>query len=211
MRHFTKRPCRLSHTSGERGAGPPDFAANDGFPAASTRAANMFIQILQQTPIWVWSLLAVLIALGLSQTRTRQVSLQRATIVPLVFIAFSLSGVMGSFGRGPATVVAWLAGVAFSAVMLGGVVTVRGADWSPKSRQFTVPGSYIPLMLIVGVFLLRYSVGVMLALHPDWAHDAAFAGECALAYGGFAGLFWSRARSLRRLARVEGMPMEQTM
>jgi hypothetical protein len=171
----------------------------------------MFIQILRHTPIWVWILLAVLIALGLSQTRTRQVSLKRATIVPLVFIVFSLSGVMGSFGRGPATVVEWLAGVAISAVLLGRVVSVRGADWSPSTQQFTVPGSYIPLILIVGVFLLRYSVGVTLALHPDWAHDAAFAGECALAYGGFAGLFWTRARSLRRCARLEGLPMEQTM
>jgi hypothetical protein len=170
----------------------------------------MFIQILQHTPLWVWAILAALIALGVSQTRTRHVGLKRATIVPLVFIGFSLSGVIGTFGLG-LTLVEWLAGVVIAVMLLRKRVAVRGAEWSESTQQFTVPGSFTPLMLIVGVFLLRYTVGVGLAMHPEWAHETAFASACALAYGGFAGLFWARAQSLRQFARVGTLPMEQSL
>ena len=152
----------------------------------------MFMQILSHTPLWVWAVLALLIALGASQARTRQVGLGRATVVPLVFIAFSFTGVIGAFGAGPSTLLEWLAGVVIAALCLRKVVAVRGAAWSPAAKQFTVPGSFIPLTLVVGVFLFRYAVGVAFALHPERAHDLAFASACTLAYGGFAGLFWAR-------------------
>lgn len=171
----------------------------------------MLIEILKGTPAWVWAVLAALIALGVSQTRVRQVSLKRATLVPLVFIGFSVSGVIGTFGHETSSVVEWLAGLVIAVTLLGNLVAVRGAEWSRDTRQFTVPGSFIPLTLIVGVFLLRYAVGVELALHPEWAHEPVFAGACALAYGGFAGLFWARAQSLRQLARVGTLPMQQSL
>ena len=170
----------------------------------------MYLEILKHTPVWVWAVLAALIALGLSQTRTRLVSLKRATVVPLVFIVFSLLGVAGSFGHGP-VLIAWLAGVLLALIFLREFVAVRGASWSRSTRQFTVPGSCIPLILIVGVFLLRYTVGIWLALHHDWANDAGFASACALAYGGFAGMFWARAQSLRRFARSNPPPLQQSL
>ena len=46
----------------------------------------MFIAILQHTPVWVWGLLAVLVTLGLSQTRSRELSLTRVTVLPLVLL-----------------------------------------------------------------------------------------------------------------------------
>jgi hypothetical protein len=168
----------------------------------------VFIQILKHTPVWVWAILAVVIVLGLSQARTRRVGLRRATLLPLIFIGFSLSGVIGAFGHGLA-LVEWLAGVAIAVMLLGNLVAVRGAEWSPGTQQFTVPGSFVPVTLIVGVFLLKYAVIVALTLHPERAHDTAFTSACAVAYGGVAGLFWARARSLRRFARTETLSMEQ--
>lgn len=168
----------------------------------------MLIQILKHTPVWVWAILAVVIALGLSQARTRRVGLRRVTLLPLVFIGFSLSGVIGTFGHGLA-LVEWLAGAVIAERVLGNLIAVRGAEWSASTQQFTVPASFVPLTLIVGVFLLKYAVIVALTLHPERAHDTAFTCVCAVAYGGVAGLFWARARSLRRFARADTLPMEQ--
>ena len=50
--------------------------------------------ILRQTPGWVWLLLAGLIALGISQWRTRQASLTRVTVLPIAMVAFSLLGLV---------------------------------------------------------------------------------------------------------------------
>lgn len=160
----------------------------------------MFTSILQHTPIWVWGLFTALIALGLSQTRDREVTLLRVTILPLVMIALSLSGVVSAFGHAPLPLAGWASGVGAALAFGRQVVAVRGARWSVESGRLYVPGSWSPLVLIVGLFCVKYGAGASLAMHPALATDAAFAGLCSLAYGSFSGLFLARALSLRRLA-----------
>jgi len=161
----------------------------------------MFIAIVQHTPVWVWGLLAVLVALGLSQTRDRQVSLVRVTVLPLVMIALSVSGVFSAFGHSPAALGGWAAGVGAALAFGRRLVAVRGAAWSQQTAMLHVPGSWVPLALIVALFALKYFVGVSLALHHELAADTGFAGAISLAYGGFSGLFLLRGLSLRRLAK----------
>ena len=160
----------------------------------------MFIAIIQHTPAWVWGLLAALMGLGLWQTRDREMTLTRITILPLVLIALSLSGVLKVFGPLPTALGAWAAGVG-AALMIGRqLVAVRGARWSAQTGLLHVPGSWLPLVLIVGLFCIKYIAGASLGMHPALAHDTTFAGVCSLAYGGFSGLFLTRAMSLRSLA-----------
>jgi hypothetical protein len=161
----------------------------------------MVIAIVQHTPAWVWGLLSVLIAFGLSQTRDREISLLRVTILPLVMIALSMSGVLRAFGHAPVALGGWAAGVGAALAFARQIVSVRGAIWTAPTATLHVPGSWLPLALIVGLFAVKYFVGVQLAMHPALATDASFAGLCSLAYGGFSGLFLARAMSLRVLAR----------
>jgi hypothetical protein len=63
-----------------------------------------------------------------------------------------------------------------------------------------VPGSWLPLVLIVSLFAVKYGAGVSLSLAPALASDATFAGLCSLDYGTFSGPFLARALSLRSLA-----------
>jgi len=161
----------------------------------------MFIAIVQHTPVWVWGLLTVLIALGLSQARDREMSLMRVTILPLVMIALSLSGVFSAFGHLPVALGGWAAGVGAALAFGRQFIVARGAAWSSQTATLHVPGSWLPLALIVGLFAIKYFAGVSLALHPELAHDTAFAGLISLAYGSFSGLFLARGLSLRNLAK----------
>jgi hypothetical protein len=160
----------------------------------------MFIAIIQHTPAWVWGLLTALIALGLWQTRDREMTLARVTILPLVLIALSLSGVLSAFGHMPLALGGWAAGAGAALVFGRQFVAVRAARWSAQAGLLHVPGSWLPLVLIVGLFCIKYVAGVSLSMHPALAADAAFAGLCSLAYGSFSGLFLARALSLRSLA-----------
>ncbi|MEO8806255.1 MAG: DUF6622 family protein [Burkholderiaceae bacterium] len=159
-----------------------------------------FIAIVQHTPVWVWGLLAVLVVLGLSQTRSREMGLTRVTVLPLVLTALSLGGVLSAFGHLPVAFAAWAAGIAAALGLARRAVAVRGASWSPSRGLLHVPGSWLPLVLIVSLFALKYGAGVSLALAPALASDTSFAGLCSLAYGTFSGLFLARALSLRSLA-----------
>jgi hypothetical protein len=161
----------------------------------------MFIAIVQHTPVWVWGLLAVLVALGLSQARDREMSLGRVTILPLVMIALSLSGVFSAFGHFPVALGGWAAGVGAALAFGRQFIAVRGAAWSQPTGTLQVPGSWLPLVLIVALFAIKYFAGASLAMHPELAHDTTFAGLIALAYGVFSGLFLARGLSLRNLAK----------
>lgn len=160
----------------------------------------MILAIVQHTPLRVWLILAGLVALGLSQARTRELSLLRVTVLPFVLLALSLAGTKNSFGVQPVALIAWMAGVSVALALPKRAVATRGATWSAATRSLHVPGSWLPLVLIVGSFLIKYVAGAGLAVQPALASNAAFAGLCSLGFGTFSGLFLARSLFLRRLA-----------
>jgi hypothetical protein len=160
----------------------------------------MILTIVQHTPLWVWSLLAGLIALGLVQTRDRSMTLSRILAVPAVMLALSLAGVASGFGGRPAALGAWAAGLGLALLVGRRTVRAQGARWSAAERRVQVPGSWLPLALIVGLFAIKYLAGFSLAMEPRLATDTAFVGGCCLTYGAFSGLFLARAWSLCALA-----------
>ena len=164
----------------------------------------MILSILEHTPVWVWVTFFAVITLGILQIRTRDVSIARATVLPVVMIALSLSGVLSAFSQIPLALGAWLVGVGVSLKLTGRVLAVRGASWSAETRHFRVPGSFVPVTLILGVFVTKYVAGVMLAINPSLAANTSVAIVLSLVYGMFAGLFWARARSLRALIQGSG-------
>jgi hypothetical protein len=161
----------------------------------------MILDILAHTPVWVWIVFGALILLGLQQSRTRDVSIARATILPVVMIVLSLSGVVSAFGPVPFALVAWAAGVGLSLTLAGKSVAVRGASRSTQPGHLRIPGSLVPVMLIMAVFITKYAAGVALAINPSLAANSAVAVTLSLVYGVFSGLFWSRAQSLRALVQ----------
>ncbi len=162
----------------------------------------MVIDILTHTPLWVWGLLAGVLALGLAQTRSRELGVGRVTVVPLILAALSLLGAASAFGVTLLALGGWAAGFALAYRYAGPAVRARGATWSAQRQRLHVPGSWVPLCLIIGLFLLKYAVGIALAMQHALAADPVFAGACSVAYGAFAGLFSSRALALRRLSRA---------
>lgn len=167
---------------------------------------QMLGAIIQRTPIWVWGLLAGLLWLGVSQLRARQVGLVRALLTPLAMTVLSVYGVASAFapaGQAAAALGTWLvAAVAMAALALWFQPTAPvGTQYLPQARSFCVPGSAMPLALILGIFLTKYFVGVELALQPALAGSGEFALQIGTLYGVFNGLFAARALRLWRLAR----------
>jgi hypothetical protein len=160
----------------------------------------LFTQIIRNTPVWVWALLAALVALGYSQTRSRTVGLRPVVIMPVAMILLSLYGTVSAFGASPMVLGAWLAACA----ALATVVVLRpaplGTAYDSVSRQFAMPGSWLPMLVILGIFCTKYAVGVTLAMQPTMARHALFAALVGMLYGLFSGFFAGRALRLWRLA-----------
>ncbi|HOZ64938.1 MAG TPA: hypothetical protein PK497_11035 [Burkholderiaceae bacterium] len=162
----------------------------------------MFYQIIIHTPVWVWALLSLLLWVGIKQTQPGQPSLLRITVVPLVLTSLSLYGTVSAFGSAPVVMLTWLA----AAIVLATVVLQRPLPevtrFDAHTRTFRVPGSWVPLALMVGIFANKYVVGVALNMHPELTREATFTLGFSALSGAFSGVFAARAVRLWRLALV---------
>lgn len=163
------------------------------------------VPILRNTPAWVWGLLAGLLALGISQLRDRTASLTRVSLLPLAMTVFSISGTLSALGGSPhwaRALAAWViaAGIACALLAPGRAA----ARFDPLQRSYRLPGSVVPLLLIIGIFLVKYVVGVDLAMAPRLVEDEQYVLVVAALYGAFTGVFVARAVRLWRLALRPG-------
>lgn len=175
------------------------------------RQPGAMAQIVQQTPYWVWGLLAGLLALGASQMFERSAGLPRMLATPVAMAALSAYGLVAAFG--PSGEVARAVGVWLAAALTTAGLALwlqpcaaPGTQYAPHTRTFKLPGSAMPLALIVGIFTVKYLVTVELTLQPSLARDGTFALQIATLYGVFNGLFAARAVRLLRMAWRRAAP-----
>ena len=123
-------------------------------------------QILTHTPLWVFGLFFGLVYLGYLQSKTRQVSRGRLIVLPLAMLAWSLYSVWSTFDAHLTALAAWAC--AWVAVVVIGLAWVpsRRVAYDASTAQFTVPGSWMPLALMMGIFFFRYAVAVVQAVTP---------------------------------------------
>ncbi|NVN85132.1 MAG: hypothetical protein HXX15_03490 [Rhodopseudomonas sp.] len=132
------------------------------------------MQILVNTPIWVFALLAFLAWQGGQALRPTTRPIWRVLIVPAVFLLMGLSRlVLG--GKAASLVLIWFAA---AAVFLT-VALIRGAGAIDVDEQGNVvrPGSVVPLVRNLTVFLLQYAVAVVAAMKLDAFAGVAIAGQ----------------------------------
>jgi hypothetical protein len=167
---------------------------------------QMIGAVLKATPTWVWTMLAALVVLGLSQARDRTAGLPRIVLMPLVMTVFGLWGTISAFGHSPMfgyVMLMWMLAAAIVFAAVGMMEPPKGSAYDAASRSFSLPGSWVPMLLITGIFLTKYVVGVDLAMQPALARDGQYTLIVGALYGLFSGVFAGRTLRLLRLA-VEG-------
>ena len=147
--------------------------------------------IVSHTPAWVFVVFAMLIALGLRQTRPRVVSRRRLIVLPAVVAAFSFYGVVMASHGSALALAAWLTAIA-TAFLLTRLVPPSGAV-SESAATVRVPGSWVPMEVILGLFTARYAYNVMLAIHPEVLQSASFMTLFSALFGFLGGLLLSRS------------------
>lgn len=168
----------------------------------------MLLQIVLHTPRWVFALFLLLLWLGARQLVAHDPGLGRVTLMPLAMGALSVLGLVSVFGDSPVALAGWaVAALAALALVLRRPLPVT-TRYDAARRRFHVAGSAAPLMLMMGLFLIKYAVGVALALHPELRRQAAFGLAVPLLYGAFSGVFAARALRMWRLSSApDGMAL----
>lgn len=171
----------------------------------------MLQQVFIHTPAWVWLLLPALFWLGFSQTRPRTASLRRVTLMPLAMVSLSLYSTVTAFSAHAGVLVAWLGAGAVVTLWVLRQPLSEATHYDPEAQAFSLPGSWVPMALILGIFLSKYTVGALSAGLPTLAHEPGFGLLFGALYGAFSGTFFARAARLWRLAAQAGEPMNLTL
>lgn len=150
----------------------------------------MLQQILIQTPVYVWAILAFLIYRGVVASKDRVVSYRSVFIIPAVMLMLGANSIARGFGLDTPAGAAWLGGVIAGAVIAwvwAGRAIVDRAAGVVMQR-----GSWIPLMLMMAIFFCKYAVAVTLTMLPALRGNTGFIVPVCVAFGIFNGIFLGR-------------------
>lgn len=158
------------------------------------------MQIFSHTPTWVFFLFAGLLAFGLRQTRDRTVTKLVAYLLPAAMVMLSLSSVHSGFGLNAIPLAAWLAGLLVVTIVARRNFRRSDLSFDQENKRFFIPGSWIPLAVIMGIFFTKYALAVMQGL-TSASVEAGTAAGVSLLLGGFSGYFCARAVALIAVAQ----------
>lgn len=167
---------------------------------------QIVIAILVNTPPWVFALLALLIWQGCTALRPSSQPLPRMLILPAVFFLMGVSR-LALGGKSIDLLLVWIASAAvFAALAL--YTGPRSVRVDGETGRILRPGSVVPLVRNLTVFVLQYAVAVMTAMkleaHWNVATVAqAVSGACA---GYFLGWTIALLRSYRARIAAPAMP-----
>ena len=155
----------------------------------------MILEILTHTPIWVFVLFAVIVAMGVCRLRDGERDARRVCLVPVLFVVFGLLRLCQH--DDPGAISFWL--VAASAGLLIGSLVRPVMRSVPGCWRVVLAGSAWPLARIVVIFAAHYFLNVAAVLSFDhrvdfMRLDAAVSGMAA---GFFAGWLWRFVQAYR--------------
>jgi len=161
----------------------------------------MIVQILQHTPAWVWMLLAALLYLGYLQSRTRAVPKARLFALPAAMVGLSLYSLSATFGATRLGFAAWVAGGILAGLLYRAFGRPAGASYAPDTRIYTIPGSWLPLTLMLAIFVTRYAVAVAIAIDASLRQTSSFVLVAGLVFGFLNCTFPARAHAVVQAAK----------
>ena len=149
-------------------------------------------QIISHTPTWVFVIFFVLLALGLMQSKEREVKVFTVFILPIAMLAFSIFGVYSAVDISLLTVGLW--GLGLLATLFIGIKLAypKLVCFSSQNNQLTIPGSWVPLILMMAIFMTKFFVGFAMARDLPIIDEIIFMALLSLLYGVFSGIFLSR-------------------
>ncbi len=143
--------------------------------------------IITYTPPWVFGLLVGLVLLGLMQVRQRQVAVKWVFIAPVCLLIMGLTGTLMDLGVSLFSLGPWL--LAAAAVSLARRHHSQPIPFDPASGKLTLPGSWVPLLVILLIFSLRYLLGMLKGLQWPHLHNPQFITSLSAALGACSGYF----------------------
>ncbi|WP_327196031.1 DUF6622 family protein [Noviherbaspirillum sp. Root189] len=171
---------------------PADAFRQNPFHYLAAKERDMLLQIIGNTPAWVWALLAFLVYRGVVASVGQETGLKKLFIIPIVMLGLSIQGIAGSFGASLMAAPVWLAGMAAGILASWILFSLDSVIVRPERGTVFQHGSWLPMFLMMGIFLTKYAVAVCLVMSPQLKQHAGFVISVCVLYGIFNGVLIGR-------------------
>jgi hypothetical protein len=81
-------------------------------------------------------------------------------------------------------------------VVVAALIALRwpfGVTHSPESGLFVIPGSWLPMILMLALFFMKMATSVLAVRHPALAAKPEYIASISFLYGVWSGVFCGRA------------------
>jgi hypothetical protein len=160
---------------------------------------NRLLPIVQGAPIWVWALLALLLFLGIRSLRTRAVPVASLIALPLAFFGLSVSNLLPLDALAPLRIGMWVAALLVGIIPGWFLVRENRISVDRAHRRITVPGSVVPLVLMMAAFVGGFYFGYLFARYPELKSDVTTLALAAIYRGLMSGYFLGQTLRLFKL------------
>lgn len=135
---------------------------------------NTLVEVLKETPWWVYLILAACLKIGLSALQPKVVSIVKLGILPIFFTGLALHTLIISFQITTLSILI-LGGGIFIGFLVGVLLTFdHHYKVDHKNLLILIPGNWTTLILILVIFSSKYYSGYMLSANPQIVHNFNF-------------------------------------
>ncbi len=143
------------------------------------------LEILKGTPFWVYLLLFFLIYKGIKALKPTTIKLKKLVILPAVFFILSLHKIANPY---------YYVFFLICGIIIGWLLYIKIKVKADKDKKLIgLPGSVLPLILIIVAFVKGYYFGYESAVHPEYLNQYWFIITSLIVSGLFSGIFIGRA------------------
>ena len=124
-----------------------------------------YLQIIQNTPFYVWVILAFLVKRGLGSRKKHEVSIFKMCIVPTIFAVWGLYDIVSEFQYVGSSLITYIIGTCVG-VTIGYLIYIKNRKVYKIDNKIFVGGTYIPLVIMIINFGVKYILNVKMMLNP---------------------------------------------
>jgi hypothetical protein len=167
----------------------------------------MLTTILTHTPLWVWGIFAFLLYRGILASQDRNLNISRIYILPLVMLALAVQGMAHGFADADWLPI-WGSAVLLSAALAYRLTPTDSIQVLPEPDMLRERGSWVPMIIMMAIFVTKYVVGASLGLHPELADNTVFVAIVCALYGTFNGMYLGKMLATLALYRRYSAQMQ---